>query len=110
MSPIPIKLREELSQDPYYSRCARKFDGNCSGRITWEHAFEYQGRQIQERWSILPLCWHHHLGEGLDKDKNHWIALHRATVDDFQRHPRKKWYHIMAYLNNKYINAEEYID
>ena len=107
---MPLKLRAELSEDPYYKKCCRKIDGNCDGRITWEHSWEYQGRQLQEKWSVLPLCVYHHLGVGLDKDKNHWIALHRASVDDFQRHPRKKWYQIMCYLNKKYENIEEYID
>lgn len=55
MRKIPQKLRDELAADPYYKTCARK-SGECSGRITWEHAVIYAGRQVNERWAIVPLC------------------------------------------------------
>lgn len=90
MTPIPKKLKEEMSQDPYYRECARK-DETCYGRITWEHAFIYAGKQIQEKWAIIPLCWWHHLEGGLDKKENQRIAVARATVEDLAKYPRKKW-------------------
>ena len=91
MSPIPEKLREELANDPYYQVCARLKDGDCEGRITWEHAWIYAGKQIQERWAIIPLCWHHHLGAGLEKPKNQYIALMRATPAELAKYPNKNW-------------------
>jgi len=91
MSPIPAKLKAEIESDPYYRLCARSSEGDCSGRITWEHAFIYAGKQIQERWAIIPLCWFHHLGEGLNKAKNQIIALSRATAEDFAKYPRIDW-------------------
>ena len=54
MTPIPKELSDEMSNDVFYSRCARS-NGSCEGRITWEHAFIYAGKQIQEKWSIIPL-------------------------------------------------------
>lgn len=90
MNNLPTKLREELAADPYYRFCARA-DENCAGRITWEHAFEYAGRQIQERWAIIPLCWFHHLGAGLNKTINRQIAVVRATPEDRKRYPRLPW-------------------
>ena len=79
-----------MSDDPYYKKCART-DDDCSGRITWEHAFIYAGKQINERWAIIPLCVYHHLWEGMDKRKNEAIALARATEEDLAKYPRKNW-------------------
>lgn len=90
MRPIPSKLRKEMSEDPYYSICARK-DSHCNGRITWEHAWVYAGKQINEKWAIIPLCWHHHLGTGLRKNINQLISLRRATMEDLMKYPKKDW-------------------
>ena len=97
MRKIPKSLREELSNDPYYSRCARS-SHECEGRITWEHAFIYAGRQINERWAIIPLCWFHHLGAGLDKQVNQAIALSRASDIDLMKYPRTNWSQLKKYL------------
>lgn len=99
--PIPAKLREEMANDPYYKSCARK-GSDCSGRITWEHSFIYKN-QIQERWAIIPLCWYHHLGDGLNKELNQYLALKRADIEDLcKRMPRKDWKQIYSFLNKKY--------
>lgn len=90
MRPIPPKLRQEMADDIYYKTCARA-DEDCEGRITWEHAFIYAGKQINEKWAIIPLCVYHHLGDGLDKRKNEAIALARATLGDVMKYPRKNW-------------------
>lgn len=72
--------------DPYYKTCARKTDGGCDGRITFEHAIIYAGRQLQEKWAIVPICARHHEVDGyqdngdLDKARNVHIALNRATA------------------------------
>lgn len=97
MNNIPSDLRSDLSVDPYYKYCARASDGGCEGRVTWEHAWIYAGRQIQERWAIIPLCWYHHLGEGLNKRKNEIISLSRATDEDLSKYPKKDWDRIREY-------------
>jgi len=85
MRKIPIKMREEMNADPYYKTCSRLADGGCGGRITWEHAVIFAGRQLNEKWAIIPMCERHH-GVGtyqdggiLDKQRNLHIALNRAT-------------------------------
>lgn len=89
MRPIPPKLKKEMLTDPYYKTCARK-DEHCDGRITWEHAIIYAGKQLNERWAIIPLCTYHHSvdrhqdGTGLDKEENIRIALNRATDFELQ--------------------------
>ncbi len=90
MRPIPQKLKDEILSDLYYKKCCRK-NHDCKGRITWEHAFIYAGRQINEKWAIIPLCVYHHLGEGLDKRLNEIIAVSRATPEDLAKYPRKNW-------------------
>lgn len=83
---IPRKLREEMADDPYYKTCARA-NQDCRGRTTWEHAFTYAGRKIQEHWAIIPLCWRHHLGDLLDKKINRAIAISRASDKDLKKYP-----------------------
>lgn len=103
MRPIPPKLRKSLADDPYYSRCARRDEGTCRGRITWEHCFTFAGKQINELWAIIPLCWHHHLGAGLDKDYNRFIALNRATDSELAKYPKVKWQQLRQYLHKQFV-------
>ena len=86
MNKIPPRLRADMAADPYYQICCRR-DGECSGRITWEHAFTFAGRQVQEKWAIIPLCWWHHLGRGLNKAINRIIAIGRATPEELAKYP-----------------------
>lgn len=87
MRPIPPALRKRIASDPSYAQCARWNDGGCRGRITIEHALIYAGRQVNELWALIPLCWRHHLGAGLDKRENQRIALEKATDDDLKKYP-----------------------
>lgn len=111
MNNIPRALRKELAADPYYAVCARKglHEHKCGGRITWEHALIYAGRQIQERWAIIPLCSKaHNVGRwqdcgDVDKSLNHWIALSRATDAEILSICKAKDYFLYRdFLNKKY--------
>jgi len=88
MRAIPPKLKKEMQEDPYYKVCARKAHGNCGGRITWEHTIIYKGKQLNEKWAIIPLCEYHHAVNNyqdrgdLDKNENIRIALNRATDEE----------------------------
>lgn len=101
MNNIPPKLRQQLADDPWMHYCARQ-SYECDGRITWEHAFIHAGKQIQERWAIIPLCWRHHLGDLLDKELNQAIALANATDEDLAKYPRTNWAQLKEYLFKKY--------
>lgn len=90
MRPIPLKLKEEMSEDPFYKKCSRS-SSECNGRITWEHSWIYAGRQINEKWAIITLCVFHHLGTGLDKRWNQSFSLTRATKEDLAKYPKKDW-------------------
>jgi hypothetical protein len=90
MRPIPPAHRSKIDKDKYFKSCARKKDGNCLGRITIEHALIFAGRQICEMWNYVPLCTYHHAicehqdGGDLQKEKNVWIALNRASNDELR--------------------------
>lgn len=106
MKPIPTKLRQQLANDPRMTTCARATDGGCHGRITWEHAY---GRKVQEEWMIVPLCVFHHLLSGMDKQKNKWLALQRATEEDFAKYPKSApiWKQEKAFLSRRYEHPRE---
>jgi len=96
MRKIPQWLKEEILVDTYYKVCCRK-NKDCKGRITWEHVFIYAGRQINEKWNIIPLCAYHHSvdefqdGDGLNKRINEYIAISRATPEDLAKYPKRNW-------------------
>jgi hypothetical protein len=51
----------------------------------------YAGRQIQEKFAIIPLCWFHHLGAGMWKRVNEFIAVGRADYEDKKKYPNFPW-------------------
>lgn len=114
MRPIPEKLKKEMLAEKYYKQCSLKGHGECGGRITLEHAIIYAGRQLNERWAIIPLCERHHQvgiyqdAGTLEKDRNVWVALNRAT--DEELHAVSKvvnYYRMRDNLNNKYGEYKE---
>lgn len=106
---IPPKLLKELLADVYYRKCARASEGTCQGRITFEHTEIYKGKQIQERWAIVPLCSYHHAVNqyqdcgDLKKELNQAIALNRATDDELEKYSKVIDYKRRRdYLKKKY--------
>lgn len=95
---IPTKLREQMADNPWYSRCAvcgaskeaRKYleargELKCEGRIEWHHHFTWAGKRAQEEFGIIPLCSHHHakiskIGAVVD-----WIMACRMTPFELYR-------------------------
>lgn len=100
MRPIPKKLRDELAADPFMKQCLRLQEGTCKGRITWEHAWSYANRQINEKWAIVPLCEHHHFVD-LKKHIGQLASLNRATKEDLAKYSRKDWGQIKKSLEKK---------
>ncbi len=88
MKPIPKEIRMQLSEEIEKSVCARRYDGECNGRLTVEHVF---GRTKQPRWTLIFLCWYHHLGGGLDKKKNRHFAYQQATDQMIKATFPKNW-------------------
>jgi len=90
MNNVPPKLRKQLAADPEYSVCSLKGHHECGGRITWEHAIIFSGRQVQARWAIIPVCAagqdvdYYQDSHRMDKKMNQWVALNRATDDELR--------------------------
>lgn len=109
--PIPKKMREEMDAQDYYHQCARNQalnDHVCepdpvTGRlIEWEHALIFGSKKVNEIWAIVPICWLVHRGGEMVKEINEWLALNRATDEDFAKYPRNSWAQRKQYLNSKY--------
>lgn len=107
MRKISPKVKQQLESEPQV--CARAKDGGCVGRITWEHTLIYAGKQIDEVWAIIKLCEYHHdvntqqRNGDLDKEKNVWIALNRATESELRQYSKAIDYVKMReVLNKKY--------
>ena len=86
--PIPAKLRKEMSDDPFYSRCCIE-DKECAGRIQWHHALNYAGKRQTGLFCILPVCmWHHFRETRRDiKKRLNDIMWARATDEDKKKYP-----------------------
>lgn len=93
---MPKKLREDIGNDPEYTRCALlglllPLIGPCEGRITREHAIYFAGKKFQTRWAIPPICAKHHGvdlfqdGGTASKEIRVWVALNRATTEELSR-------------------------
>jgi len=109
MRKIPPKHREIINSDLYYKTCVRQNEGNCAGNITIEHALIFGGRQIAELWNYIPLCEYHHSvnnyqdGGDLDKEKNTYFALNRATDEELLKYSKALDYLLLRKrLNKKY--------
>lgn len=106
MRPISPQVKAKLDSEP--DICALE-DENCQGRITREHCLIYGGRQIDEAWAIIKICaWHHSVDEfqdggGLNKEKNVWVALNRATDEELLKYSKAiNYIEMRNRLNKKY--------
>lgn len=86
MTPIPPKLRAELEADPYYKRCA--ITGRTNEKIEWHHNMIYAGRQLQQKFAIIPLAQSVHERIIAYKEICDWIMVNRATTDELKRYSK----------------------
>lgn len=101
MRPISPRVKKILTALQEMKVCIHN-DEDCQdetgrrpARAEWEHAFIYAGRQIDEWWAIIGVCWFHHRGPGLKKEYNRYRALLRMTKKDIEeaqrKYPRVDW-------------------
>jgi hypothetical protein len=112
MRPIPPALKKLIESDPamriciYHNADCRDEFGRRPARAEWEHAFIYAGKQINEWWAIIGVCWYHHRGPGLDKGFNQYKCLERMSESDLdeaeRKYPGTKWRSIRERLRKKY--------
>lgn len=88
MRPIPEKLREEMVLDPYYKKCCIT---GLTNDIEWHHNFIYAGRQVNEKWCVLPVSSKYvHSNIEQFKEKLNWIMLNRADEDTLKKYSKSK--------------------
>ncbi len=75
-----------MANDPYYKKCA--VTGTTSEKIDWHHNLIFAGRQVNERWCIIPLAKSVHDKIERYKDKVDWIMLNRATDEELERYSK----------------------
>ena len=83
-----------MENDPYYRSCALRLKqgkyGVCNGRVEWHHAFIFGGRQVNEKWCILPMCsQHHRIADRRDiKEETDRIMLNRAPEETLKKYSK----------------------
>ena len=105
----PQWLKTYWQNNPVFI-CDRHDEGNCKGRLTKEHALIFAGKQVQEIFAVLTLCaFHHGVDEfqdrgDMNKRKHEWIALSRATEEDFNnpKYYRNNWKRELKLLENQF--------
>ena len=103
MNNIPPKLRAEMAEDPYYKKCCITGKLSINTKIEWRHNLIFGGKQVQEKWCILPLAEDIHRDIVKYKEKCDWIMINRATDDDLRRYSKAVDYIKMRdKLNKKY--------
>ena len=104
MRPIPLNLREQLANDPFYKACCLK-SYRCDGKIEFHHNLIYAGQQQNYKFCILPICEAHHkdeknplVGDALDR-----IMLSRTDLAFlYKTFPKRNWLALQNYLTQKY--------
>ena len=107
MNHMPMRLRAELERDPFMSLCIHRHYNYkviaCSGGVPeWHHVWRYAGRQIQERFAVVPVCCELHRNEQRDRDFIRWVSLNKASEEELARYPRIDWAVIRANLDETF--------
>lgn len=101
MRAIPPALRAEMEVDPYYKKCA--ITGATSEKIDWHHNLIFAGRQVNEKFCIIPLAKSIHDDIVKHKEKVDWIMLNRATEEELRRYSK-----VVDYVRMKEVLNEKY--
>lgn len=108
---IPLPIKRQLERDPFMKRCIYHDIGRgheCANQFggivipTWEHAWIYANNKVQEWWAILPVCWYHHQGGGMDKDYHRYRSILRAPLIGLIKYPLIDWVQKAKYLDSVY--------
>jgi len=81
-----------MENDPFYSKCCITGLSKNAIKIDWHHNLIYAGRQVNEKFCILPLADWVHRNIVKYKQKCDWIMLNRASDEELQRYSKAKDY------------------
>ena len=90
MRKIPPSLREEMENDPFYKRCCITFTS--SEKIDWHHNLIFGGKQVNEKFCILPLAKSIHDNIVKYKEQCDWIMWSRASDEEIRRYSKAENY------------------
>lgn len=88
MNNIPPKLRAEIAADPFYQRCCITGAFAKNTKVEWHHNLIHAGKQVQEKWAILPLREDIHEDIAYYKKECDWIMLNRADEATLKKYSR----------------------
>jgi hypothetical protein len=88
MNCIPPKLKQEMAEDPFYKKCCITGTPATSAKIDWHHGLTYAGKQLQERFAIIPLRKDIHDNIVLYREKCDWIILNRANDQQLKKYSK----------------------
>ncbi len=90
-----------MADDPYYKKCA--ITGKTNEKIEWHHNLRFAGKNVQEKFCIIPLAESIHSKIDYYKEKCDWVMCNRATDEDLRRYSKVENYLLMRErLNKKY--------
>lgn len=79
-----------MARDPFYERCCITGALAKNTKVEWHHNLIFAGRQVQEKWCILPLRADIHHDIVKYKEQCDWIMLNRADDDTLRRFSKAK--------------------
>lgn len=88
MNNIPPKLKKEMLNDPFYDRCCITGTLKTQQKVEWHHNLIFAGKQVQEKFAILPLRKDIHDNIVKYKEKCDWIMLNRATDEHLLKYSK----------------------
>ena len=86
MRKIPLPLRAEMANDPFYKKCC--ITGPTNEKIDYHHNLIYAGKQVNEVWCILPLAESIHRDIVKYKEICNWIMCNRANDADLLKYSK----------------------
>jgi len=105
---IPKPLLQEILADKYYKKCC--LTGTTLGKIDLHHNLIFGGRQVQEKFAILPV--HndiHQYHQGITKEvkeKLNWVMVNRMSEYELNYYSKAVNYNqVKLELNKKYDNT-----
>jgi len=113
-STLTPEMRELVNTDPFFERSC--LSGK-TGNIVIHHAIIYAGKQINEKWAIVPLLWSEHDAQSNNpkaahrcqetRDRIELICLDRATDEELAKYPNRDWKKRKKLLAKRFIKKVE---
>ena len=106
MRMIPLELLAEIIHDDFYQKCCLC---NATEHINFHHHVIFGGRQLNEKFAIVPLCKSCHDTEKKRdiNDKISWIVLNRASDEELKEYSKvENLINKRARLNEKFGKYE----